>query len=200
MLKDSYRNERVIVEVVIRKESEERISLGIGVNFICNDCHYDTGILMLNQGFSKPLKNIIRKYVYMYSHEFDHKMLPSRATRYQAILTALKEKPHLEATYNYYGCICYNCARTYEMLDILQQKEEEVFAGEKLKRAGMDSAQEIFHFSNGRWSSLIGENPSCLFCDDTVVKISEEKLHTGLQCPKCHVGTIKLGEEFQLWE
>jgi hypothetical protein len=174
--------------------------LGIGVNFICNQCHYDTGILMLNQGLSNPVKNIIKKYIYTYSQELDHKMLPSSVKRYQAALSALMEKPHLVAAYHYYGCVCYKCRRTYEMLDILQQKEEEVYVGEKGKRAGIDSVQDLFYFSNGRWESLIGEKPSCLFCHDTVVKITEESLHRGLECPKCNTGTMKLGEEFQLWD
>lgn len=175
--------------------------MGIGINFVCKCCHYDSGLLMLNQGIHDPVETVIRKYIHSYTKEIDLDMLSHRVKQYERILDYIKDWPPDEITYNYYACVCYGCRRTYEMLDILQRKEEQVLAGEiGGEKPLANPIHEMFFLSESIWSSLLGEPPSCVFCNQPVVKITEQKLSDGLHCPKCAIGKLVIGEEFEVWE
>jgi len=173
--------------------------MGIGMNFVCGQCGYDTGLLMMNQGSNHSVKKMIENYIYTYSHELDSKMLPSRASEYQVIINTILEKEVTDLIYNFYGCVCYGCRKTYEMLDILQHKEKEVYAGNKDFISPIPF-QKIFEYPKDRWNSLIGEQPCCVFCHEHIIKLSEETLKKGVLCPKCLRGHLEVGEELQLWD
>lgn len=174
--------------------------MGIGMNFVCKCCDYDTGILMLHQGSQDSIQEVIKKYIYTYSQEIDLLMHPSRLSKYKKILNGLafKEK---ETTYQYDACVCYTCKKTFELLDIQQKKEKEVYAGDKGRiRTSENPIKQMFQLSGDSWSSLLGDDPQCVFCNQLVVKISEEAMDKGLACPKCHQGNLVAGEEFELWD
>lgn len=169
--------------------------MGIGMNFVCSCCGYDSGILMLNQGTHESLQQIVLTYIHTYTQEIDTAMHPHREQQYRHILTSL-EHTEKETIHHYDGCVCYGCNKTYEMLNILQRKEEEVFAGNRMKERPI---QHMFQFSNDQWRSLLGEQPLCVFCNQQVKKITEEALSNGLMCPKCRLGNLTAGEEFEIW-
>ena len=174
--------------------------MGIGMNFVCKCCDYDTGILMLHQGSQDPIEEVIRKYIYTYSQEIDLLMHPSSLSEYKKILYGIVVKKQ-ETTYQYDACVCYSCKKTFERLDIQRKKEKEVYAGDKgSTRTGANPIKHMFQLSEELWSSLLGDDPKCVFCNQLVVKISEESLDRGLACPKCNLGNLIAGEEFELWD
>lgn len=173
--------------------------MGIGINFVCSCCGYDSGILMLNQGTKESLQQIVLTYIHTYTQEIDLVMHPHREQQYRNILSKVMQTEK-ETIHHYDGCVCYGCNKTYEILDILQRKEEEVFAGEFVgNRIKERPIQQMFQYSNDQWRSLLGEQPLCLFCNDPVNKITEEALSNGLMCPKCKIGKLAVGEEFEIW-
>ena len=104
--------------------------MGIGMNFVCKCCGYDTGILMLHQGSQDSIQETIRKYIYTYSQEIDLYMHPRHLAQYRHVLREISIDAFPDTSYQYEACVCYSCQKTYERLDILQVKEEEVFVGE----------------------------------------------------------------------
>jgi hypothetical protein len=174
--------------------------MGLGLNFVCNCCNYDSGLLMLAQGANHPIQAIIEKFLDTYSNELDLHMLPYRMDLYKMILTYVSSHPEEESTYYYHGCVCHGCNRTYEMLDIFKRKEEEVYVGDRFSAQGTNPLPEILGISETRWSSLIGEEPLCLFCDQHIIKLTEQILNEGVSCPKCKTGVLQVGNEFQLWD
>lgn len=173
--------------------------MGIGMNFVCSCCGYDSGILMLNQGTQESLPQIVQTYIHTYTQEIDLTMHPHREQQYRHILASLMHSQK-ETIHHYDGCVCYGCNKTYEMLNILQRKEEEVFAGEFGGSRMKDRPiQQMFEYSNVQWKSLLGDQPLCVFCNQEVKKISEEALSRGLMCPKCRAGNLMVGEEFEIW-
>ena len=174
--------------------------MGIGMNFICSCCGYDSGILMLNQGTQASLQKVINKYIDTYTNEIDLRMHPSRERHYQDVLAKSLGYIEQNMTYNYFGCVCYGCNKTYEMLDLLEKKEE-VYVGDcSFGRRAVNPIQQMFHLSPHQWSSLLGESQLCLFCNQKVEQITEEKLDKGLKCPKCQRGHLSAGEEFEIWD
>lgn len=174
--------------------------MGIGINFVCTCCGYDSGILMLNQGTRMPLERVIHKYIDTYTNEIDLRMHSSREQHYRSVLAQSLRDTREDMTYNYFGCVCYGCNKTYEMLDLLKKKEE-VYAGDSSFRRRIENPiQHMFHLSNHDWSSLLGETQLCVFCNQEVERITEEKLEEGLDCPKCLNGHLKVGEEFEIWD
>lgn len=174
--------------------------MGIGMNFVCSCCGYDSGILMLNQGTHVSLEQVVQSYIHTYTQEIDLAMHPYREQQYRHILSGIMHSSDRETIHHYDGCVCYGCNKTYEMLDILQRKEEEVFAWEMGgNRINAKPIQQMFQFSNHQWQSLLGEHPLCVFCNQQVKKISEESLASGLICPKCKTGNLMVGNEFEIW-
>jgi len=174
--------------------------MGIGINFTCTCCGYDSGLLMLNQGTQTSLEKVIYKYIDTYTNEIDLRMHPNREQHYRNVLAKTIENKKENMTYNYFGCVCYGCNKTYEMLDLLKKKEE-VYVGEGSHvRRIANPIQHMFHLSQDDWSSLLGETQLCVFCNQEVEKITEEKLEKGLKCPKCRHGHLRVGEEFEIWD
>jgi hypothetical protein len=175
--------------------------MGIGMNFICNCCNYDTGLLMLNQGNNNDIPLVISQFISTYSNEIDLEIVPQRKSKYQGILTQIAGNLSDLSTYvyTYEGCVCYHCQKTYESLDILKKKEEQVYVG-KQEWQRTDPLQDMFDYSSDRWISLL-ENPAlCLFCDYPITKLKKATLSAGVECPKCATGLLEVGEEFQLWD
>ncbi|RKD24045.1 hypothetical protein BEP19_06450 [Ammoniphilus oxalaticus] len=174
--------------------------MGIGMNFVCTCCSYDSGILMLNQGTKIPLKSVIHKYIDIYTTETDLTMHPLREKHYRKMLAQTLESSHREMTYNYFACVCYSCNKTYEMLDLLEEREE-VYAGDRRRATTeMNPIQRMFSFPPQQWSSLLGEEELCLFCNQATEKITNENLERGMECPKCREGHLKVGDEFEIWD
>ncbi|RXT14945.1 hypothetical protein [Ammoniphilus sp. CFH 90114] len=174
--------------------------MGIGMNFVCKCCEYDTGILMLHQGSQDSLQEVVKKYIYTYSHEIDLLMHPNRINEYKRILEKVNVE-NTETAYHYDACVCYACRKTFELLDVLERKEEEVYAWDKgVSRSNENPIKQMFKLSEDNWSSLLGDDPHCVFCNQMVVKITEELIERGLSCPKCNNGKLVAGEEFELWE
>ncbi|HJV45707.1 MAG TPA: hypothetical protein VJ824_08255 [Bacillota bacterium] len=175
--------------------------MGLGLNFVCNNCNYDSGVLMLSQGDNHPIHSIIEKFLFTYSNEIDPQMLSYRMDLYKMIDLYLSSHPERKSTYYYHGCVCYGCRRTYEILDLFEKKAEEVYAGDTGSfKLPQNPLNHIFEISNSRWSSLIGEELLCLFCERIVKKISNQSLKAGIHCPKCEKGLLQVGNDFQLWD
>lgn len=174
--------------------------MGIGLNFVCDCCDYDSGILMLNQGTNLSIESVIYTYIDIYSNETDLKMHPSREKHYRQLLAKALERDRREMTYNYFACVCYTCDKTYEILDLLEKKEE-VYVGERgATKNRFNPIQQMFSLSPYQWTSLLGEEELCLFCNNKAKKITEERLEQGLECPKCRIGHLMVGDEFELWD
>ncbi len=177
--------------------------MGIGMNFVCKCCGYDTGILMLHQGSQDSIQEVIRKYIFTYSQEIDLYINPRHLEEYQHVLRKITTESLPDTSYQYEACVCYTCKKTYERLDILHLKEEEVFVGEigAARQTAVNPVKQMFQLSSDTWTSLLGDNPGCVFCDERMVtKITEERLESGVQCPKCNKGKLTAGEEFELWD